>query len=527
MERAVARLRDRAVGAFQSGAGSPRRRDETRAKLERGSAVREPRGRGRVPGWRAAYLEASRNRGSWRGCSGRSCAASYAGVPDVAGGGGGDSRGPRGGGEAIGHFFQSALRVAWQGWRAVVKRRRRREFTTRALVLYAMNVEEGVPAVARGGGGARGAQGETPPRRRQAREPNAVAGGCAVARRGGGARGAQGETPPRRRQAREPSAVAGVHAVVGLGGRDDPVTRDLRGGGAEINGRCVAGAFARWVGGRTRCWTCARIGARRDAVREARHERGVRQVGAHHRGGAQPQAHPHRARGERMNRTVGFLFEQWWKYVDFEPMRATLEKAVKLMQNRVLDGVGQVGALRGGGAGEAPLHALVLAPVDVQRRLVQGRERTREEARGGSEARCSATLSGCLRGGASSSSATSAGRKQQALRPAISAGDAVIRQKRKALVILGWRVAVSDGGPGEDGAREEDARREVERGQGHLLRAVVVYRRSGRAAKFASARPARCSAARPAPVAAPCSRAAEMEKKLAKAWSGPSARPSR
>ena len=40
---------------------------------------------------------------------------------------------------------------------------------------------------------------------------------------------------------------------------------------------------------------------------------------------------------KRMNRTVGFLFEQWWKYVDFElRMRATLEKAVKLMQNRVL-----------------------------------------------------------------------------------------------------------------------------------------------------------------------------------------------
>jgi protein SFI1 len=44
--------------------------------------------------------------------------------------------------KAVGHFFQSAVRVAWRGWVAVVERRREnREFTTRALVLYAMNVQ--------------------------------------------------------------------------------------------------------------------------------------------------------------------------------------------------------------------------------------------------------------------------------------------------------------------------------------------------------------------------------------------------
>ena len=170
---------------------------------------------------------------------------------------------------------------------------------------------------------------------------------------------------------------------------DETRRRDLRGGGAA-DPVGASRAFARWVE-----WTDEVLDMRETLLLAVTRFAKRAMNAAFAKWAHITEVELNRKRiliehvAKRMNRTVGFLFEQWWKYVDFElRMRATLEKAVKLMQNRVL------GAAWGTpwahcveeATAACPRTALVLAPVDVQRRLVHGRERTREEARGGSEA---------------------------------------------------------------------------------------------------------------------------------------------
>ena len=212
----------------------------------------------------------------------------------------------------------------------------------------------------------------------------------------------------------------------------------------KINGRCVAGAFARWVE-----WTDEVLDMREKLALAVTRFAKRAMNAAFAKWAHITEVELNRKRiliehvAKRMNRTVGFLFEQWWKYVDFElRMRATLEKAVKLMQNRVL-----------GAAWSKWAHCVEEARAkrhftrSCWRRWTFSVGLCKDESE--REKKLAVVLKRMMFG---NSQRVFAGwrliiqrnkrffRKQQALKRAISAGDAVIRQKRKALVILGWRA---------------------------------------------------------------------------------------
>ena len=108
-------------------------------------------------------------------------------------------------------------------------------------------------------------------------------------------------------------------AQVGGGDQSQELNRKLANAVAKMQSRTLAGSLP--GGWNTwRSWTCATSFSERSRgfpkKRAAAHAFSTGPSEGH-RDGAPP--HSYRARREEDDRTVGFIFEQWRKWVDFKP----------------------------------------------------------------------------------------------------------------------------------------------------------------------------------------------------------------